>query len=198
MPPDQHGVHVSDGEGHEATLGLLETLSASGLRFGCFADDEGKHPERWKRLQEKLGPLLFKWQAGCLEENIIRAVPADKLEALIRDPNDELTGVRLRTLADRLSITGKDFNTVRQSAGNGFQSLIIGAAAGSVPPGKDAEAKIFKKHGQNWFKTVHGGRELAGKFFAFGLWPEFKDRFLPFLNGIRRAVGLAELPDLPL
>ncbi len=198
LPPDQYGVHVSDGEGHEATLGLLETLSASGLRFGCFADDEGKHPERWKRLQEKLGPLLFKWQAGCLEENIIRAVPADKLEALIRDPNDELTGVRLRTLADRLGITEKDFNTVRQSAGNGFQSLIIGAAAGSVPPGKHAEAKIFKKHGQNWFKTVHGGRELAGKFFAFGLWPEFKDRFLPFLNGIRRAVGLAELPDVPL
>ena len=92
----------------------------------------------------------------------------------------------------------KKISTPCGIAGNGFQSLIIGAAAGSVPPRKDAEAKIFKKHGQNWFKTVHGGRELAGKFFAFGLWPEFKDRFLPFLNGIRRAVGLAELPDVPL
>ena len=43
---EQHGVHVSDGGGHETTLGILEALAAGGLRFGGFADDEGKHPTR--------------------------------------------------------------------------------------------------------------------------------------------------------
>jgi putative ATP-dependent endonuclease of OLD family len=85
----KHGVHVTDGEGHEATLGLLEALSTGGVRFGGFADDEGKHPTRWERLTQKLGSLLFRWESGCIEENVIGAVPDDKLEALIADPENE-------------------------------------------------------------------------------------------------------------
>ena len=39
----QHGVHVTDGGGHETTLALLEALADGGLLFAGFADDEGKH-----------------------------------------------------------------------------------------------------------------------------------------------------------
>ena len=65
---DQYGIRVSDGGGHETTLDLLEALSDGGLIFGGFVDEEGKHPERWKRLHEKLGTLLFRWKTGCVEE----------------------------------------------------------------------------------------------------------------------------------
>ena len=54
-PLTQHGVHVSDGGGHETALGVLEALAHGGLSFGGFADDEGLHPDRWKKLAEKLG-----------------------------------------------------------------------------------------------------------------------------------------------
>ncbi len=100
---EQYGVHVSDGGGHESTLDLLEALAQGGVHFGGFADDEGgKHPERWRKVANKLDKLLFRWTSGCLEENIIRAVPDDMLETLLIDPEDEKTGTRLRTLADRL------------------------------------------------------------------------------------------------
>src|SRR5271165_3600549 len=36
----KHGVHVTDGGGHESTLDLLEALATGGLRFGGFADEE--------------------------------------------------------------------------------------------------------------------------------------------------------------
>ncbi|MGY4319053.1 hypothetical protein [Bradyrhizobium sp. JR3.5] len=97
---EQHGVHVSDGGGHEATFGILEALAAGGLQLGDFADDEGKHPTRRAKLHTKLGKLLFRWPSLCIEENIIAVVPDDKLQAFITDPIGEKTGIRLRTLAD--------------------------------------------------------------------------------------------------
>jgi putative ATP-dependent endonuclease of the OLD family len=79
----RHGIHMSDGGGHENTLGLIEALCEGRLSFGCFADDEGTHPMRWAAVSETQGPLVFRWASGCLEENIIAAVPDAKLEALI-------------------------------------------------------------------------------------------------------------------
>ena len=81
---EQHGVHVSDGGGHESTLGLLEALAAGGLRFGGFADEEGKHPTRWQNVAKTLDKLLFRWQSGCIEKNIIDIVPDDKTRSVIK------------------------------------------------------------------------------------------------------------------
>ncbi len=67
-------------------------MARSGLTFGGFADNEGTHPGRWAAVHEALGPLLFRWPVGCLEENIFKLVPEDRIEDLIRDPADELTG----------------------------------------------------------------------------------------------------------
>ena len=193
---EQHGVHVSDGGGHEATLGILEALAAGGLLFGGFADDEGKHPTRWAKLHTKLGKLLFRWPSLCIEENIIAVVPDDKLEAFITDPVGEKTGIRLRTLADRLGIADKDFAALKAKAGADFKALIVEAALGTVPTGKESEKNEYKAHAGRWFKSVDGGRELAGKLFSLALWPALKPQLLPFCNAVRTAIGLTEIADL--
>ena len=191
------GIYISDGGGHETTLGLLEALAAGGLKFAGFADDEGKHPERWQRLRESLGPLLFRWSTGCIEENVIGATPESALEKLIVDPDGTKTGVRLRHLADRLEIQDKLFDAVRAAAGSNLKSLMINAALGSVPEGKESEKKIYKAHASNWFKSTEGGHELARKTFELGLWPALKPELLTFCNAVRTTVGLKPVSDLP-
>lgn len=193
----RHGVHVADGRGHEATLGLLEALGEGGLLFAGFADDEGgKHPSAWGRLKSRLGDLLFRWSSGCLEENVIGAIPEDKLAALIDDPTDEKTGMRLRTLQERLGTSGKDLAALRAVAGAGLKAVIIEAAMGQVPADKQSEAKPYKAHASTWFKSAGGGRELANKVFELGIWPALKPQLLPFCNAIRVALQLPEVPDI--
>lgn len=191
-----HGVHVSDGGGHDNTVFLLEALAEGGLSFGGFADDEGRHPTRWENLASALGPLLFRWKPGCIEDNIIGAVADEQLEALLADPQGEKTGERLRTLADRLNMSDKDFAAVRTKAGADIKSLVIQAALGKVPPDKTDNAKQYEAHARRWFKSVEGGRELAAKLFSFGLWPTFRAQLLPFCNAVRESVDLPEIADL--
>jgi putative ATP-dependent endonuclease of OLD family len=192
---EQHGIHVSDAGGHENTLDLLEALAKGGLRFGGFADDESKHPTRWGALATGLDKLLFRWQSGTIEHNIIGAVPDDKLEALLTDPENDKTGARLRTLADRLDLDEEDFSSIRNKATD-LKALIIEAALGTVPADKTAEKKVFQGHGQTWFKSTAGGRELATKVFNFGLWPTFRAQLLPFCNAVRKAVEIPEITDI--
>lgn len=195
-PLPDHGIHVTDGGGHEATLGLLEALSSAGLRFGGFVDDEGKHPTRWQRLLTAQGQLLFRWASGRLEDNIVNATEDQKLEELVTDPAGEKTGQRLRTLAERLGCVEKDFASLLATAGTGLKSEIIQAALGQVPKGKEAESKRYKSHSQDWFKSEAGGRELARKVFTLGLWQVLKPQLLPFCNAVRATSDLPELTDL--
>src|SRR6266542_235948 len=113
---EQHGIHITDAIGNDAALNLLEALSKGGLQFAGFADDEGRYPERWKKVSEKLGTLLFRWKEGSLEKNVISLVPDEKLEDLIRDPLNEKTGMRLRTLATRIRSSEKDFEILKTKA----------------------------------------------------------------------------------
>jgi len=194
---DQYGVYVSDGGGHETTLNLLKALSAGGLRFAAFVDNENKHANSWAKLSAEIGVLLFQWKQGCLEENLLKAVPDDLLEAFISDP-DGHPGDRLRTLAERLDMDSKLFADIKAKAAEKLRELLIGAMTGRVPPGKEAESKRYRSHGQIWFKTKDGGRELFTKVGAFNLWASIKDEVLPFANGVRQALELPELPDVPL
>lgn len=192
-----HGIHITNGDGHEATLDLLEALAAGRLRFGGFADDEKKHSTRWAKLAERLGPLLFRWASGRLEDNIIAAVPDDKLLALLTDPADESTGMRLRALAERLDLKeDKAFETIKAKAQGNLKPLIIAAALGEVPAGKEAEKKHYKGQARNFYKTIDGGRELADKMFSLGAWPTLKPQLMSFCNAIRNAVDLPNLEDL--
>ncbi|MHB1095620.1 MAG: ATP-dependent nuclease [Gemmatimonadaceae bacterium] len=197
----QHGVHVSNGEGNDPTLNLLEALAEGGLRFGGFADDEGTHPTRWASVMAAHGPLVFRWGSGCIEENILRAVPEDRLEAFLIDPDGEETGARLRTLADRMG-TGdeKAFVTLQKKAGTELRAVIAAAATGDVPAiVVEREAKkAHKAHARCWFKSDKGGRELATKMFELGCWSGLRGELLPFCNAARRAVGLDEVLDVHL
>jgi putative ATP-dependent endonuclease of OLD family len=193
----RYGIHVSDGGGHETTLALLEALVAGGLRFGCFADDEaGKHPTRWGNVASAQGDLLFRWTQGCLEENLIEALAAEHFEALIRDPLEEKTGIRLRCLADRLNIHDKDFSSVRAAAADNLRRLIIEAALGQVPADKMQQRREYEAHARAFFKSRAGGIELEAKMFDLGLWPSFRARLLPFCNAVRVAVDLPKVTDV--
>ncbi len=193
-----HGIHVTDGGGHETALGVLEALASAGLRFGGFADDEnGKHPEAWRKLEKKLGPLLFRWRCGCLEKNLIDAVPDARLQDLVMDPEGVRSGERLRTLATRLEMGDqKDFDAIRSKAGQGLRDLIIAAATGTVPKGKEADRRAYKSHAERWFKSFTGGQELAGKMFSLGAWSMLKLQLMPFCNTVRQVVGQPEKADL--
>ena len=195
---EQHGVHVCNGGGHESSLNLLEALAVGGLRFACFADDEGKHLTRWQRLTRSLNDLLFRWSSGCIEDNVISTVKDEQLLTFLTDPKGEKTGTRLRTLALRLRIDegAKDFETIRRVAGPDLRGVILQAAKGSAPEGAVVETKQYRSHGREWFKTVEGGRELAGKLFSLGLWPSLRSQLLPFCNGVRKAVDLSEIQDI--
>ena len=191
----QCGIYVGDGGGHEKTLDLLEALAKGGLRFGCFADEENKYPTRWNALATRLDKLLFRWKSGTIEKNIIGAVPDDKLEALLTDPENDKTGLRLRTLAYRLGLSQKDFRSIKAKATD-LKALVIETALGTVPPDRITEKKEYEVHGQAWFKSIAGGRELTAKLFSLGLWPAFRPQLLPFCNAIRKAIEIPEITDI--
>lgn len=197
-PLQQYGIHVSDGRGNASTLDVLEALGEGGLKIGGFADDDQESPQRWAAVIVKQGALVFRWKAGCIEDNVIGSVPEAKLEEFLRCPEGERTGYRLRTLADRLNIKEKGFETVSAAAGANLKQLMIDAAKGVVPANiqeKD-EKKQYKSHCQTWFKTEDGGRELMVKVLSLGLWPALKAELLPFCNAVRKAVELGDIADL--
>ena len=191
------GFHVADGGGHDTTIELLKSLSKAGMQFGGFADEEGRHSGSWDEVQKRLGPLLFRWESGDIESNIVDALADDRIEAFITDPEDEKTGRRLRSLAMRLKIGPKDFASIKAAAGSELKRFIKEAAGGTVPEGTpEAEKKTYSKQSQDWFKTERGGRELAAKLFGLGVWPALKVQLLPFCNAVRAAAGLPPLEDL--
>ena len=194
-----HGIHVSDGGSNETTLDLLEALLEGGFQFAGFADNEDKHPTRWQRVRDELGDLLFRWPSGCMELNIIAAVPVEKLEQLLTHPDDDhITSMRLRSMADRLGVTDKSFTALSASALD-LHALIIETATGYVPPDKATHRSTrreYQKHAQLWFKSTAGGRELHDKLFALGLWPQFANRLLPFCNAVLAVIGVPPLTDL--
>ena len=193
----QHGIWITDGGGNDHALKLLEGLSGSGLRFGGFADDEGRDKVKWSRVQHKLGALLFRWKAGCIEENVVKLLADEQLKDFIKDPEGD-SGERLRTLADRLGLIEKDFASIAAKSLD-LKALIIEAATGTVPEGmqgaEKGEKKAFKSHSQKWFKSFDGGKELAMKVFEFDLWPKLQPQLLPFINAIRTGVSLPDMEE---
>ena len=101
-------------------------------------------------------------------------------------------------MADRLGLPDTSIEDLREQAPD-FRQLIIDAATGASHPHPEAtkdEKKAWKKHGQRWFKSRTGGKDLAEKVFAFGLWPSLADELLPFVNAVRRAVGLEDITSV--
>ncbi len=191
-----HGVYISDATGNDNVLNLLEALSIGGLRFTGFADYEGRFGGRWKALKAQMGDHLFQWAEGCLEENIIPMIPRENLWRLIEDPSSEKTGMRLRTLAERLDIESTDFGVIANCAGGELIPLIVAAATGQIPEhlaNEDKQVKNpYKGHASVWFKSVKGGNELAEKVHALEAWPTLQPHILPFLNAVETAIGAGQ------
>ena len=190
------GVRICDGQGNSATLDLLEAMVKGGLEFGGFADYEGEFPGRWSALKKKMGSRLFQWTAGCTEQNIISHVEDCRLTEVITHDDAGVVAERRLTLATRLGIEDKRLDAIR-SASNDFRALVIAAATGNKEgaPSKTAR-KQWGRHGRRWFKSVIGGRELASKMFALGVWPSVGPDLMMFLNAVRDALGEGAIPDV--
>lgn len=199
LPLADYGIHITDSGSNETAIDLLQALNLAGLGFGGMADNERTNPDRWAKAKEALGEKLCRWEKGSLENEVLAGIADGQLYEFIRDPNDELTGSRLRTLADRLEIDDKSYAAVAEKAGTNLRKLIIEACCGTVPDDKKAADKPVKKmlkaHAQTWFKSEDGGRELAAKVFALGQWPNLRDQLLPFLNAVRVGAGLSTVAD---
>ena len=171
----------------------MEALSKAGLQFGGMADNENKHPQRWKDTKAKLGDNLCRWDNGCIEEEVLAAVSDAGLEQFINDPSGEMTGVRLRTLANRLGIDDKSFPALQAKGGSKLREIIAQACRGKVPDDKKGADRSVRKElerdAQAWFKSLDGGRELADKVFTMNLQPKFEARLLPFINAVRAGVS---------
>ncbi|MCY4373470.1 MAG: AAA family ATPase [Spirochaetaceae bacterium] len=190
------GVRVFDGQGNSATLGLLEALAEGGLEFGGFADHEGESPGRWSSVKTKMGTRLFQWPAGCTEQNIISRVEDYRLAEMIDHDDAGTVAERRLTLAARLQIEDKGLDAIL-SAASDLRSLLIAASTGSKEDApNESVKKQWGRHGRRWFKSVTGGRELASKMFAFGVWPSLSADLMPFLNAVRDALGEAALQDI--
>lgn len=191
-----HGIRICDGQGNPATLDLLEALAGGGLSFGGFADDESDASGRWSALKARMGDRLFQWKGGCTEEAIIKRVPEDKLAALIAHNDAGVAAERRVTLATRLGIDDKSLEVIT-AVTDDFRALLIAAATGSKEGAPDDEAaKMWSRHGRRWFKSVAGGRELATKMFALGVWPSVRDDLMPLFNAIRATLGQAAVTDI--
>mgnify|MGYP003649109796 FL=1 len=193
-----HGLRVCDGQGNESTLGLLEAMAEAKLIFAGFADDEGKFAGRWATLKTTMGSSLFRWDAGCTEENVLAAIDDADLPRLITDADADVQAERRITLANRLEDRSLEAIVAGTSGATPtLQELIVAAATGNKEGAPDADLeKTWKKHGQRWFKSETGGRELAAQMFALNAWPQLKPRLLPFINAIRNAVGQTEIQDV--
>lgn len=194
------GVYITDGGGNDDALALLEALSLGGVKFGGFVDNENRCAGRWHAVKERVRELLFQWDAGNMEQNVIPMFPAEQVRALIEDPADEKTGLRMRTLADRLETPDATFEalTVRArerlaTAGGQWNHplipWIVEAASGKVPDAlRDAlpaQRNPFKGHASAWFKGVDGGHELARKVRAAGVWDQQLGELLrPFIEAV--------------
>jgi putative ATP-dependent endonuclease of OLD family len=114
-----------------------------------------------------MGPLLLQWGVGCIEQALIPQFPLHSLRSLIEDPSGEWTGMRRRTLCERLSRLDATLDELIDSEAENLIPVIVAAATGEVPDRLEEadrdNAKHFKAHGRVWFKSIRGGEELADK-----------------------------------
>lgn len=62
--------------------------------------------------------------------------------------------------------------------------MIIAAASGDSSGAPVKEVKTWKKHGKRWFKSLEGGRELAGKAYALGAMAQVKPQLRPLIDAL--------------
>ena len=199
-PLSDHGLWFTNAGSHENALSLLESFTEGKVSFAGMVDNEFKHETRWKTVKNHLGALLYQWEDGCIEQVVIKMFSDDELWFLIEDNHGRLTGERCRTLAIRLNIDEKDFESIKSAAGEKLRDVMIEAATGTVPDEhSDSDVSIrksFQKHGQAWLKTVEGGRELANKALRSSNGQTLKTTLKPFVGAIQKALKPAQPKEI--
>lgn len=198
--PMNAGIRVCLGQGDAQVLGLLETLTKSGIQFGGFVDNDGAFSGRWLALKTEMGDKLFQWTSGCTESNILTLFPLEYLETLFKGADSEWDTERLRVVAERLETEDKTFTNIQQEAekqSKPLLELIIEAATGSHAEG---QPKAWKKHGRFWFKKADGsgGRELLSHLIATDRWNMFEPTLRPFFNSILELSGKPKVEVISL
>lgn len=185
------GVRVCNGQGNAQMLALLEAIGMTGLKFAALADDEGVHGGRWGVVKAAMGARLLRWEGGCTEEAVLRHLPEERLQELLKDAEGGSNGERLRTLADRLGLEDKSLPAIEAklvAMKSSLRALIIEAATGKPDRSPEGKRNDWKAHGRAWFKSIAGGDELAGYALEDDVWPKLEGSVLPFLNAILTSV----------
>lgn len=191
---DYFGIYVANGGGNDRAIAALQAIQSAGFRFGAFIDNEGRSAGKWSRIKQAIGGLGFQWKTGSTESNVISAVPDDKLEEFVNDPLNDLTEFRLGSLRQRLDLVRADWKAIKATANErslDIRAVMVAAATGQVPTGKDAEKKRYQRHARAWFKSGDGsgGRELEHKLFALNIWNTLEPVLLPFCTAVCEEVG---------
>lgn len=203
---DDYGVRLTDAVGHDEALDLLTALAEAGLSFGGFVDNEGRSPQRWKAVQDRVGGLLMQWPSGCVEENVLKCVSDDDLIAFASDPASTRDGNRRGSIMQRLWLLRDDkslrttgWDQLRQACGADFRELIRLSALGHIDdawPLSDAQKRELKGSAKTWFKNAPGGTELFAKAVKLGCLPKLAPQLLPFVNAVAVGIGRPTLQAL--
>ncbi|WP_417804662.1 ATP-dependent nuclease [Thalassospira lucentensis] len=197
--PGEHDIRVSIGQGDE-TIGVLEELAKVGISVFGFVDGDDGNDGRWANLRQVMGDRLFRWDGGCIETNIIPMFSDNYLQTLITG-DAEKSGRRLATLAYRLGIADKSFDSILGALDGNYDALrhlIAQAATGDTGElvhqeggENSSKKKIWKAHGQDWFKRKDGsgGRELLNHLLADNKWADLEPRMRAYCNAVLSAVG---------
>lgn len=199
--PLEHGVRISNGQGNDAVLSLLEGLTETRLAFAALVDNERRNPGRWQSLKAQMGDALLQWENGSTEEEVISRITDDQLPNLLRREGGQPHGDRLRTLAVRLGIEDKSLQAIQAAAADqetSLRALIISAATGDRADAPDDDGNAWKAHGRQWFKSVDGGRELLSVAQQLGAWPELEPIVRPLVNTILERAKLPRLERIEL
>ncbi len=186
------GIRITNGGGNQFCRGLLEEFQKAKFAAAAFVDNEGDAQQAWKTLRVGLEGLFFQWEKGCTEQNVMAAVPDERLEDLLVDPEGYDTKNRLNTLVERLKakradlvFSKHDFETVAAAAGGELRSMMIAAACGLSDGAPTGAEKTWKKHAKCWFKSEPGGEELAVKMYGLGAWSQIQPNLAAFLGALK-------------
>jgi len=175
------GIHPFEvGGGNVAALKVCQKFIAAEIPFTCVADDEGTHTGSWQAVIEK-SPCLRWDNQKCTEEVVFGLVPDDRLLEIL-DWADSINYRERRHLIPEIkkalgeNVMQPECEWLRTF---GRDVLLAAITKVAVPPGSNRE--------KGWFKSVSGGRFLAGKMLEIGPAAALRQKLDRFFASVRQA-----------
>lgn len=151
VDPGVLGIHLADGIGHEDALRFIEGLAQAGQHvFGLVDCEEFKRGTRLRLASTPNVRLCESTGGRCIEVAVARAIPLDRLDALVALPG---TGGDKLNIDDRLQAISARLG--QQSRSTVAQLLQLYEADAVT----EAVGESASKGG--WYKTAQAGKEFA-------------------------------------